>query len=161
MALGKYGGERGLARASEGVARGSPGARLAARSLRRNRPGLVAAQGARPSRAARATAQSTYSRRWSAADTRTAQASLAADRECRRLDPQRATSVNQTWALMGEWELAHELGKRDFGYFQAHCRVMLGRHDEALAFLRQREPEVLEGAARLWLASLRAGSKAA
>ncbi len=82
--------------------------------------------------------------------------SLAADRECRRLDPQRATSVNQTWALLGEWGLAHELGGRDFGYFQAHCKVALGRREEALDSLRLREPEIAAGAARHWLVALRA-----
>jgi TolB-like protein len=83
-------------------------------------------------------------------------ASLAADRECRRLDPKRPTSVSQTWALLDEWDLAHELSGRDFGYLPAHCLVQLGRSDDALAWLRAHEPQMPEGAARHWLVSLRA-----
>jgi TolB-like protein len=57
------------------------------------------------------------------------EASLAADRECRRLDPRRATSVGRTWALLGEWELATALGGDGFGDYGPLCVALVrGEH---------------------------------
>jgi len=58
-------------------------------------------------------------------------ASLAADRQARRLDPQIATSVAQTYWMLGEFEKAIE--GFGHGFFDGLPYVSLGRHEEALA----------------------------
>ena len=58
-------------------------------------------------------------------------ASLAADAQARRLDPQIATSVAQSYWMLGEFEKAIE--GFGHGFFDGLPLVSLGRHDEALA----------------------------
>lgn len=58
-------------------------------------------------------------------------ASLAADAQARRLDPQIATSVAQSYWMRGEFEKAIE--GFGHGFFDGLPYVSLGRHDEALA----------------------------
>jgi TolB-like protein len=83
-------------------------------------------------------------------------ASLAADRRARTLDPTIATSVHHTWWMMGEYAraLAETLG--DIGYMQGLALASLGREREAIAALRWRERETTESRIRAYLASLRA-----
>jgi len=59
------------------------------------------------------------------------EASLAADAQARRLDPQIATSVAQSYWMLGEFEKAIE--GFGHGFFDGLPYVSLGRHDQALA----------------------------
>jgi DNA-binding winged helix-turn-helix (wHTH) protein/tetratricopeptide (TPR) repeat protein len=83
-------------------------------------------------------------------------ASLAAHRRARQLDPTIATSVHHTWWMLGEYKraLAETLG--DIGYMQGLALVSLGREREAIAALRWRERETTETRIRPYLTSLRA-----
>ena len=58
-------------------------------------------------------------------------ASVAADAQARRLDPQIATSVAQTYWMLGEYEKA--VDGFGHGFFDGLPLVSLGRHEEALA----------------------------
>jgi tetratricopeptide (TPR) repeat protein len=84
------------------------------------------------------------------------EASVAAHLRARQLDPTVATSVHHTWWMMGHYEraLAETLG--DIGYMQGLALASLGREREAIAALRWRERETVEGRIRPYLASLRA-----
>jgi DNA-binding winged helix-turn-helix (wHTH) protein len=83
-------------------------------------------------------------------------ASLAAHRRARELDPTIATSVHHTWWMMGDYTraLAETLG--DIGYMQGLALASLGREREAIAALRWRERETTESRIRAYLTSLRA-----
>jgi tetratricopeptide (TPR) repeat protein len=82
-------------------------------------------------------------------------ASIAAHRKARRLDPTIPTSVHHTWWMAGDYEraLAETLG--DIGYMQGLALASLGRDREAIAALRWRERETTEGRIRPYLRSLR------
>ncbi len=83
------------------------------------------------------------------------EASLAAHREARRLDPKIQTSVAHTYFLLGDYTSALDASKDDFGYATAVSLAMLGRTEEAIALLRQREQPVTRRLARLFMVSFR------
>jgi TolB-like protein len=83
------------------------------------------------------------------------EASLAANRQARRLDPNIPTTVMHTHFLLGDYEGARQDSKGDYGYSIAASLVMLGRVDEAIAILKERE-NVHWRLGKLYLISLRA-----
>jgi len=83
------------------------------------------------------------------------QAALAAHREARRLDPLVPTSVNHTYFMLGDYQKALESSGSDFGYCLGLTLALLGRTDEAISTLRQREQNTPR-LGRLYLTSLRA-----
>jgi TolB-like protein/tetratricopeptide (TPR) repeat protein len=66
-------------------------------------------------------------------------ASIAADRHARRLDPAARTSVAYTHWLRGEYELAVERETQSPPYMKAYALAELGRVDEAIARFRDIE----------------------
>ena len=83
-------------------------------------------------------------------------ASVAAHSEARRLDPQVRTSVAQTFFMMGDYERVKEESAADIGYIDALALMALGREQEALALLRDRETRAEHRMIRLLIVSLRA-----
>lgn len=83
------------------------------------------------------------------------QAALRAQQEARRIDPSIPTTINQTYFMLGNYEKALEHSGADFGYAPAVFLAMLGRTNEAIAKLRQRE-DLVWRLGRLYLTSLRA-----
>jgi eukaryotic-like serine/threonine-protein kinase len=84
------------------------------------------------------------------------QPALAAHHEARRLDPQIPTSVTHTYFMLGDYERALETSAADdFGYSTALCLAALGRGEDALASLEQREPLPGGRLGELYLTSLR------
>ncbi len=81
-------------------------------------------------------------------------ASVEAHRQARRLDPNLQTTVAHTYFAMGDYQNAME-GSRDFGYFMPLRLAMLGRVDEAVAMLKERESVVTERLARMYMFALR------
>jgi serine/threonine protein kinase/tetratricopeptide (TPR) repeat protein len=80
---------------------------------------------------------------------------LMAHQEARRLDPLIPTSVMHTYFMLGDYQRALENSGGDYGYGTAMVLGMMGRVEEAVAMLRQRElakPWRLGG---LYLTSLR------
>lgn len=84
------------------------------------------------------------------------QASVEADRLARRLDPNIRTTVTHSIFAMGDYQRALEAGGQDFGYFIALRLAMLGRVEEAIAILKEKEPVVPQLRGRVFMASLRA-----
>ncbi|HYA98349.1 MAG TPA: protein kinase [Methylomirabilota bacterium] len=84
------------------------------------------------------------------------QAALAAQHEAKRLDPQIETSVNHTYFMLGDYRRAMETSDRDFGFSAGLSFFALGRPEEALAILREREQQMSSRLGKLYLASLRA-----
>jgi serine/threonine protein kinase/tetratricopeptide (TPR) repeat protein len=84
------------------------------------------------------------------------QPALAAHHEARRLDPQIPTSVNHTYFMLGDYARALEASAGDFGYAQAIALVALGRGNEAISMLREKEQMQPWRLGRLYLTSLRA-----
>jgi TolB-like protein len=84
------------------------------------------------------------------------QPALVAHQEARRLDPQIATSVNNTHFMLGEYERTLESSQNDFGYFAGIILAMLGRREEAIRLLRDFEAAKRWGFGWLYLKSLRA-----
>jgi tetratricopeptide (TPR) repeat protein len=83
------------------------------------------------------------------------QAALAAHHEARRLDPQIPTSVNHTYFMLGDYERVLDSSSGDFGYALALSLSALGRGEEAISALREKE-EVMSGPlGKLYLTSLR------
>jgi TolB-like protein/predicted Ser/Thr protein kinase len=82
-------------------------------------------------------------------------ASLAADREARRLDPQVRTSVHYTYLLQGEYARAIAADQDEVPGVRWMAMVELGRNDEALAAMREFQRLQLEGADFYWIQSLR------
>src|SRR4029077_6218258 len=72
------------------------------------------------------------------------QASLEADRQARRLDPNIQTTVTHTLFARGDYQRALDTDTRDFGYFAPLQLAMLGRVEEAIAMLKAKEPAVSE-----------------
>jgi serine/threonine protein kinase len=83
------------------------------------------------------------------------QASLRAQQEARRLDPLIPTSINHTYFMLGEYQKALESSGSDFGYALGLMLAMVGRTEEAISKLRQRE-EIIWRLGKLYLTSLRA-----
>jgi hypothetical protein len=86
----------------------------------------------------------------------TCAASLEADRQARRLDPNIHTTVTHAYFAMGNYQRALELAGRDFGYFTALRLAMLGRVEEAIAILKEKEPGLSERLGQVFMISLRA-----
>lgn len=84
------------------------------------------------------------------------EASLAADRRARRLDPHVATSVPQTYFLSGDYQQAFEASKDAFGFGAAAALAMMGRVEEAVELLRNKTEEGGWRLGRLHLTTLRA-----
>lgn len=84
------------------------------------------------------------------------QPALAAHHEARRLDPQILTTVNHTYFLLGDYQRALETGAGDFGYSLALALASLGRVDEAISMLCEREQIKPWRLGKLFLTSLRA-----
>jgi serine/threonine protein kinase/tetratricopeptide (TPR) repeat protein len=83
------------------------------------------------------------------------EASIEADRQARRFDPNIHTTVTHTYFAMGDYQRAVETGGEDFGYFGPLRLAMLGRVDEAIALLKEKEPGVSERIGRVFMVSLR------
>jgi tetratricopeptide (TPR) repeat protein len=83
------------------------------------------------------------------------QASLEADRQARRLDPNIRTTVTHTYFAMGDYQGALETVGRDFGYFTPLRLAMLGRVEDAIAMLKEKEPVVPERVGQVFMISLR------
>jgi serine/threonine protein kinase/tetratricopeptide (TPR) repeat protein len=83
------------------------------------------------------------------------QASLEAHRQARRLDPNIPTTVSHTYFAMGDYQGALEASGPDFGYFTALRVAMLGRVEEAIAILKEKEHAVSERIGRVFMSSLR------
>lgn len=84
------------------------------------------------------------------------QSALAAHREARRLDPQISTSVVHTYFMLGDYQRALETSATGYGCEMAVVLAALGRVEEAVSLLRQRELSRPWPIARLYLTSLRA-----
>jgi eukaryotic-like serine/threonine-protein kinase len=85
------------------------------------------------------------------------QPSVAAHLAARRLDPQIPTSVTHTYFMLGDYQRALDTCAGDFGYSIALTLAALGRSDEAIAELREREAKAQPARlARLYFTSLRA-----
>ncbi|HLG98728.1 MAG TPA: protein kinase [Bryobacteraceae bacterium] len=83
------------------------------------------------------------------------QASQAAHRQARRLDRNIATSVVHTYFLMGDYESALDASHADFGFATAISLAMLGRTEQAIKILAEKEASTKGRLGRLYLASLR------
>jgi len=70
--------------------------------------------------------------------------SIEADRLARRLDPNIRTTVTHTYFAMGDYQGAIDLAGADFGYFEPLRLAMVGRVEEAIAILKEKEPTVSE-----------------
>lgn len=84
------------------------------------------------------------------------QAALAAHQEARRLDPQIPTTVTHTYFMLGDYERALDASGGDFGYSTALILAALGRSDEALPLVKEREQMYAGRLGTFYLASLRA-----
>jgi len=84
------------------------------------------------------------------------QPALLAHQEARRLDPMIATSVMHTYFMLGDYERALETSGSDYGYGLGLVLAMLGRVEEAVSTLRQRELAKPWRLGKLYLTSLRA-----
>ncbi len=85
------------------------------------------------------------------------EASLAADRRARRLDPGIRTSVGYTHWMSGDYARAMELEDRDPRWLVLYSLPMLGREDDAIAECRRMEERRPAGPTRRILEALRAG----
>jgi len=83
------------------------------------------------------------------------QASLEADRQARRLDPNIQTTVSHTYFAKGDYQASLDAGGRDFGYFTPLRFAMLGRVEEAIAMLKEKELSVSERLGQVFMNSLR------
>jgi serine/threonine protein kinase len=83
------------------------------------------------------------------------QPALVAHQEARRLDPLIPTSVMHTYFMLGDYQRALESSGSDYGYGMALVLAMLGRVEEAVTTLRQRELAKPWRLGMLYLTSLR------
>jgi serine/threonine-protein kinase len=83
------------------------------------------------------------------------EASIAADREARRLDPQAHTSVHYTYLLMGDYARAVIHDQDEVPGVRWMALAEMGRVEEAIAGLREVEGLHLQGAESYWIRSLR------
>jgi len=75
-------------------------------------------------------------------------ASLAADRHARRLDPSVRTSVMYTHFMRGDWERALASDTDTLKWVTHWTLPLVGRHDEAIAAYREMESRALPGRIR-------------
>jgi serine/threonine protein kinase/tetratricopeptide (TPR) repeat protein len=75
-------------------------------------------------------------------------ASLAADRQARRLDPAARTSVMYTHFMLGDWERALASDTDDLRWMTHWTLPLLGRPQEAIAGYREMEARPLPGLTR-------------
>lgn len=75
-------------------------------------------------------------------------ASLAADRQARRLDPAVRTSVMYTHFMLGDWERTLASDTDNLRWVTNWTLPILGRQDEAIAAYREMEARPLPGAIR-------------
>ena len=83
------------------------------------------------------------------------QASLEAHRQARRLDPNILTTVSHTYFAVGDYQAALDASGPDFGYFTTLRVAMLGRVEEAIAMLKEKEATVSERLGQAFMFSLR------
>jgi tetratricopeptide (TPR) repeat protein len=83
-------------------------------------------------------------------------ASLAADRCARRLDPGIQTSVQYTYWLLGDLERVVQLDREDVPTLKCAALALLGREAEAIDILRGFEARTLQGVEWAALRALRA-----
>jgi predicted Zn-dependent protease len=83
------------------------------------------------------------------------QASLEAHRAARRLDPNIKTTVMHTFFAMGDYQSSLAVVPSDFGYFTPLRLAMLGRVEEAIALLKEKESVVPERRGQVFMLSLR------
>jgi serine/threonine protein kinase len=83
------------------------------------------------------------------------EASIEADRHARRFDPNIHTTVTHSYFAMGDYQRAVDTGGGDFGYFGPLRLAMLGRVDEAIALLKEKERAVSERIGQVFMVSLR------
>jgi TolB-like protein/predicted Ser/Thr protein kinase len=84
------------------------------------------------------------------------QAALVAHQEARRLDPLISTSVINTYLMLGDYRKALDTYDNNYGYGRALALTGLGRFEEAVALLKEREAEKPGRLGLLYLTSLRA-----
>jgi serine/threonine protein kinase len=82
-------------------------------------------------------------------------ASVAADQRAKQLDPKVPTSVAQTYWMRGEYEKAIVDPYGATGYVCGAAFASLGRDDEAVRFLREREQQIPSVFVRRYLMVLR------
>jgi serine/threonine protein kinase len=82
-------------------------------------------------------------------------ASIESDRQARRLDPNIRTTVAHSYFAMGDYQRALDTPSNDFGYFTAMRLAMLGRVEEAIAILKEKEPGVAQRVGQIFMLSLR------
>jgi serine/threonine-protein kinase len=78
-------------------------------------------------------------------------ASLAADRQARRLDPATRTSVMFTYFMRGEWERALLSDDQEMKWVSTYALPLLGRGAEALDIVRRTETRPMPPVMRLFL----------
>jgi serine/threonine protein kinase len=83
------------------------------------------------------------------------EASLAADRHARRLDPAIRTSVAYTHFMRGDWERAMAADADDLRWVTNWTLPLLGRGAEAIASYRANEQRSLPPMVHLWLGASR------
>ncbi|HMD10672.1 MAG TPA: protein kinase [Candidatus Acidoferrum sp.] len=84
------------------------------------------------------------------------QTALVAHQEAQRLDPLISTSIMNTYIMMGDYQRALEISTSDYGYGRALALTGLGRFEEAVALLKEREADKPLRLGWLYLTSLRA-----
>lgn len=84
------------------------------------------------------------------------QASVAADRRARHLDPGVRTSVHYTYQLLGEWDKAIDHDDEDMKYVTQASLLASGREKEAARWRRLLDPATLPGLERHVIESGRA-----
>lgn len=83
-------------------------------------------------------------------------ASIEAHLQARRLDPNIRTSVTHTYFAIGDYQSASDSAAADFGYFGPLRIAMLGRVQEAIALLKEKEAAIPERRGQVFIMSLRA-----
>jgi serine/threonine protein kinase len=81
---------------------------------------------------------------------------LVAHQEARRLDPLISTSVMHTYFMLGDYQRALDTSAGDFGYGIAMALTGLGRIEEAITVLKQKEEGKPWRLGTLYITSLRA-----
>jgi len=84
------------------------------------------------------------------------QSALFAHQEATRLDPLISTSVMHTYFMLGDYQRSLDCSAEDFGYGRALALAGLGRVEEAVELLKQREELKPWRLGTLYLTSLRA-----
>src|SRR5215471_7754347 len=87
------------------------------------------------------------------------QPSVASHLEARRLDPQIPTTVTHTYFMLGDYQRALETSGGDFGYTTALILAALGRSDEALPMLQEKEQMYAGRLGTFYLVSLNVSAR--